>query len=276
MSHGSRLDRTGRTRRAPARPVRPSCEGLEGRALMSVFSLLFPKPPSVPPTPKPSSLPSQSNGRVTGLFDLSRTGHPPYQSVTDGHVLKAPMFPASYRGPKSEGLDVVGASARFDSGQGFALRGQLLGAIDGTRPAVYTFLVDRGGAPTPGLIRIRPRIVYDAEVTVSVGPTGQAGSVSLLDAQGQAASTVPLPAEAVRVRGASVKVAVPADLLPATGPARALPGKGYRFTFAAGVPGSGGTDLSGFAPEYVPATIATSPGPQSPARVRVPAARVRA
>ncbi len=88
--------------------------------------------------------------------------------------------------------------------------------------------------------------------------------VSLRDAQGQTTSTVALPADAVRIRGASLDVAVPASLLPPTvpaGPARrggttGASSTGYRFTFTAGVPGSDPSHIAGFAPEYVPAPMA--------------------
>lgn len=272
MSHGSRHVRRGRTRRAaPSRTNRPpSCERLEDRALPSFLASLFPTPRPVAPTPRPSELPPNVSGRVAGLYELSLTSHPLFQSVTDGHVTKAPMFSAAYRGPRSLALDVVGASAHFSPGQGLSLTGQVLGPISGTEPAVYTFLVDRGGAPTPGPIKIRPRIVYDAAVEVKIGAQGQAGSVTLLDPQGEPTSTVDLPAEAVRIHGAAVHVAVPAALLPPTTTARPRSGSsGYRYTFTAGVPGIGADHIAGFAPEYVPAAVSISKGSRPAATPRL-------
>lgn len=261
MSQRSRRAPSRRPRKPAVKTARPSCEGLEARDLPSFFSMLLPTSRSVVPTPRPSSLPPNTSGRVVALYDMSLTSHPLYQSVTDGHVTKAPMFSATYRGPRTLSLGVIGASARFSPQQGFSLNGQVLGPISTSEPAEYTFLLDRGGAPARGPLAIRPRIVYDAEVTVTTGPGGQAGAVSLLDAQGKATSTVDLPAEAVRVRGATVSVSVPTGLLPSTGTPRAQQkGSGYRFTFTAGLPGSDPAAIAGFAPEYVPATVAIAGG----------------
>jgi hypothetical protein len=268
MSRGSRKGRPGRSRRAGLKALKPSGEGLEPRALPSasplsssgllpskgLTSILFPTPPPLNPLPRSAFHVSPTNGRVEGLYQLSLKSHPLYQSVGTGHVVKAPMFTAAYKGPKRNDLDVVAASAWATAQQGLALTGQVLGPIDASQPAAYRFLINRGGAGAPGPIRIRPRIVLDAEVTVTTGPQGVAGSVTLVDAQGRALSTVGLPAGSERVAGNRVSVSVPSSLLPSTGTGH------ESFAFAAGIPGSTVAEIASFAPEYVSAPIGQSGG----------------
>src|SRR5271157_105596 len=80
----------------------PASEPLEDRALMSLslLSFLIPSPPALKPPLSPtvvfSQLPKNVSGRIAGLYELSLTRHPLYQSIVGSHVLKAPMFYASY------------------------------------------------------------------------------------------------------------------------------------------------------------------------------------
>ncbi len=221
----------------------------------SPFSLLLsPPPPKVAPVvPRTvsSELSKNVSGRIVALYELSLTKHPLYQSIVGGHVLKAPMFNPGYTGPKRLDLDVIGTNARISPQQGFLLTGKVLGPIDPTQPAIYSFLINRGGASTPGPIQGRPAISYDSTVTVTDGPGGPVGTVSLLNSQQQATSTVMLPPSSVQVNGDTVQVMVPASLLPSTTP----PGTHLAITrnfyaFEAAVPGGLPSDIAGFAPEY--------------------------
>jgi hypothetical protein len=191
------------------------------------------------------------------LYELSLTQHPLYQNIAVGRVTKAPMFNAAYTGPKRPDLDVIGASAQVVKGRELQLTGQVLTPIELSQPAVYSFLIDRGGASSPGPIAGRPRIPFDAVVEVVTGGSVPVGTVSLLGSQGQAPSTVVLPSSSMRIAGTAVNVTLPTSLLPSSwpgGPHHRLSGDAYAF--AAGLPGSSVSASAGFAPEYTQAVIA--------------------
>lgn len=255
---------SGPTGRRHRQFLKPSCEFLECRTVMSGLSLTAltgafssltgtPPPAKIPLVPRviSSELPKNVSGRIEALYELSLTKHPLYQSIKGGHVSKAPMFYSGYTGPKRLDLDVYGANARISTQQGFLLTGKLLGPIDAWQPAVYSFLIDRGGANSPGPIPDRRGITFDSTVTVTTGPGGIVGTVTLLNSQGNATSTVTLPASDVQVAGNAVNVAVATSLLPSTNPPSThLATTRYSYTFTAGVPGGSASDIAGFAPEY--------------------------
>jgi hypothetical protein len=248
---------SGPTGRHTRRFLKPSCELLENRTVMSGFpltSLLGSSlPAKVPLVPRviSSQLPKNVSGRIEALYELSLTKHPLYQSLKGGHVSKAPMFYSGYTGPKRLDLDVYGANARINPRQGLLLTGKVLGPIDASEPAVYSFLIDRGGASSPGPIPGRSMISYDSAVRVTTGPGGIVGTVTLLNSQGKATSTVTLPASDVQVAGNAVNVTVAASLLPSTSPPKPhLAITRYSYTFTAGVPGGSASDIAGFAPEF--------------------------
>jgi hypothetical protein len=200
-----------------------------------------------------------ASAKEESLFDFSLHHHGLYQSIVGGHVSKAPMFYEGFHGTRLPSLDVVGANARVIPSEGFRLTGKVLGAIDPAQPAVYTFLINRGGAAPPGPIKNRSMIFYDSTVQVVTGPNGTAGSVTLMNSQGATLSTVPLPASDVQINGTRVNVSVPASLLPSTSPPHTrLWIARYFYTFAAGVPVNGATDYASFAPEYSLAPIDSS------------------
>jgi len=248
---------SGPTGRRTRQLLKPSCELLENRTVMSGFPLTSllgsPPPASVPIVPRvvSSQLPKNVSGRIEALYELSLTKHPLYQSIKGGHVSKAPMFYSGYTGPKRLDLDVYGANARISPQQGLLLSGKVLGPIDASQPAVYSFLIDRGGASSPGPIPGRSMISYDSAVRVTTGASGIVGTVTLLNSQGKATSTVTLPASDVQVAGNSVNVTVAASLLPSTSPPSThLATTRYSYTFTAGVPGGSASDIAGFAPEH--------------------------
>jgi hypothetical protein len=262
VSGQARLGPTGRRNRTSLKPL---YELLENRTLMSqssassffssFWSSLTGTPPSAQAPLAPgvvsSELPKNVSGRIEALYGLSLTQHPLYQSIKDGHVNKAPMFYSKYTGPKHLDLDVYGAIARISPKRDFLLTGKVLGPIVASQPAFFSFLINRGGASSPGSIPDRSAITFNSTVTVTTGPGGIVGTVSLLNVQGNATSTVTLPANDVQVAGNSVNVTVAASLLPSTShPSAPQATTRYSYTFIAGVPGGSASDIAGFVPEY--------------------------
>ncbi len=241
----------------PGRPrtrleSRPGCESLEERSLqsLSVLSFLNPgAPPVNPATTAPVTM--QSNGRMEALYQLSLTRHPLYQSIRGSHVLKAPMFYASYTGPKRTDLDVIGANVRVSPGHEAMLTGKVLGTIDTAEPADYAFLINRGGASSPGPIPDRPGITYDAVVSVTTGLGGTSGTVTLFNSSGQPQSVIALATGAVHIVGGSVIVTVPESALPASSLSAAHSGiASYRYAFIGEIPGGSFHDIAGLVPEF--------------------------
>gem|GEM_PF-2557514 len=254
---------SGEARHRTRRFHRPASEPLEDRALMSssLLSLLIQSPPAaaLSPVVVSSQLPKNVSGRVAGLYELSLTRHPLYQSIVGSHVLKAPMFYSSYTGPKLADLDVVGAGATINPQQEIQFTGKVLLPIDVTQTANYSFLVNRGGAHFPGPIKGRPGIAFSAVVQVATGPGGTTGTVSLLNSQEQPISTTTLPASSVQIAGETVKVTVPLNLLPSSAPPSTRPGtKCESYAFSTSIPGNSESDVAGFAPEYTMIMINTS------------------
>ncbi len=252
-----------RTRRSH----RPAGEPLEDRALMSglnLLSFLTPSAPAAKPVLSPavisSQLPKNVSGRIVGLYELSLSRHPQYQSIVGSRVLKVPSFNTAYTGPKLADLDVVGADATIiGSQQEVEFTGLVLGPINVAKTGIFSFLVNRGGASSPGPIKGQPGISFDAVVQVTTGPAGTSGTVSLLNSQEQPISTTALPASSVQIAGDTVKVTVPLDLLPSTAAPSTRPGIDTEsYTFTASLPGDSESDVAGFAPEYTMITISGS------------------
>ena len=190
----------GQSGRRARRFHRPGSEPLEDRALLSALNLLSfltPAGPAAKPILSPavvsSQLPKNVSGRIAGLYELSLSKHPQYQSVEGSRVLKAPMFNSAYTGPKLADLDIIAADATINAQQDVEFTGEVLGPISVSQAGIYSFLVDRGGASSPGPIKGQPGITFDAVVQVTTGPEGISGTVSLLNAQEQPISTPPSP-----------------------------------------------------------------------------------
>jgi hypothetical protein len=273
----ARLGPTGRRNRTSLKPLyellenrtlmsRPSVSSSASSSPSSFFSSLLGAATGTSPSAQvplvpgviSSELPKNVSGRIEALYELSLTTHPLYQSIKDGRVSKAPMFYSKYTGPKHLDLDVYGAIARISPHQDFLLTGKVLGPIDASQPAFFSFLINRGGASSPGPVPDRRAITFDSTVTVTTGPGGIVGTVSL-NSRGNATSTVTLPASDVQVAGNSVNVTVAASLLPSTSP----PGTHqaatrYSDTFIAGVPGGSASDIAGFVPEYTTTMVDAS------------------
>jgi hypothetical protein len=245
---------------------RPAGEPLEDRALMSglnLLSFLTPSGPAAKPVLSPavvsSQLPKNVSGRIVGLYELSLSRHPQYQSIVGSRVLKAPEFNSAYTGPKLADLDVVAADATISPQQEIAFTGEVLGPINVAHTGIFSFLVNRGGASSPGPISGQPGISFDAVVQVTTGPGGTSGTVSLLNSQEQPISTTDLPASSVQIAGETVKVIVPLNLLPSSAPPTTRPGiYTESYTFTTSLPGNSESDVAGFAPEYTMIAISGS------------------
>jgi len=231
---------------------------------LNLLSFLTPSAPAAKPVLSPavvsSQLPKDVSGRIVGLYELSLSKHPQYQSIVGSRVLKAPAFNTAYTGPKLADLDVVGADASIISPQQeVEFTGLVLGPINVSQTGIFSFLVNRGGASSPGPIKGQPGISFDAVVQVTTGPEGTSGTVSLLNSQEQPISTTDLPASSVQIAGETVKVAVPVNLLPSSAPPSTRPGAYTEsYTFTTSLPGDSESDVAGFAPEYTMITISGS------------------
>ena len=247
----------GQTARRTRQLHRPASEPLEDRSLISalnLLSLLTPAPPAAKPVLSPavvsSELPKNVSGRIAGLYELSLSQHPQYQSVVGSRVLKAPEYNSAYTGPKLADLDVDGADATINA-QDIEFTGEVLGPINVSEPGLYSFLVDRGGARLPGPIKGQPGITFDAVVQVTTGPQGTSGTVSLLNAQEQPISTTTIPASSIQISGETVKVTIPLSLLPSSAPPGTPPGIDHEsYTFSTSLPGNSESDVAGFATQY--------------------------
>ena len=245
-------------RRRAQQFLRPACDCLEPRVVPSTswLSQVFQGPPPLHPQTVPITFPPGLNGRTNALYQMSQTHHPLYQSIENGHVSKVPLFLPEYTGPKATDLDVDGAIARLTPSKEFLLRGTVLGPINLADPFVYSFLINRGGATTPGPIPHRPGITSNAVVAVQIGRATPLGTVSLLNQQGQVTSVVRLPSSDVQVVGTSVNVELPASLLPRTSSATSqLSPTGYSFAFDSAVIGGHPSDIAGVVPEYFDAPV---------------------
>lgn len=246
---------TGHRSRRSHRPVSEPLEDRSSLSALNLLSFLTPAGPAAQPPLSPAvvsgELPKNVSGRLAGLYELSLSKHPQYQSVAGSRVLKAPEFDSAYTGPKLADLDVVAADATINPQQDIEFTGEVLGPIDVSQAGIYSFLVDRGGASSPGPIKGKPGITFDAVVQVTTGPGGTTGTVSLLNSQEQPISTTALPASSMQIAGETVKVTVPSSLLPSTAPPSTRPGThGESYTFTTSLPGNSESDVAGFATEY--------------------------
>jgi hypothetical protein len=168
-----------------------------------------------------------------------------------GLVTKTPGFYSSYTGPQWAELNAVKASGELVSGRTFVFTGTNQGAIN-QAPAVYVWGVDRNGNLPPGPFAGRPSITFDAVIVVRLD-SSLATTAQVMDLASGATNN--LPANSVRIRGATIQVKVPASLLPSTG----LPPSQYRFNFW---PEDGGPPVSSsvasFAPEFTTAQVGTA------------------
>jgi hypothetical protein len=226
---------------------------------MGLLSFLMPAASPVVSSPR-LSLPSNVNGRVAALYQLSLTKHTLYQSTGEGYVIKAPMFNPAYSGPRRLDLDVVGANVQFSPRRGFSLTGKVLGPIDASESAVYTFLISRGErSSSPGSLNSSVSFGDNAMVKVTTGPDGIRGSISLLDVQRRPLTTVGLPADTVHITGSIINLTLPASLIPSTSLPRAHSGISQDFyTFTAGIPGTKPNDIAGIVPEHGLAVVGVS------------------
>jgi hypothetical protein len=223
-----------------------------------LFSTIFQGPPPIDPPTVPITFPPGLNGRTNALYQMSLTHHHLYQSISNGHVSKVPLFLPEYRGPKATDLAADGAIARLTPSKEFLLRGTVLGPINLADPFVYSFLINRGGVTPPGPIPHRPGITFNSVVSVQIGRATLLGTVSLLNQQGQVTSVVTLPASDVQVVGTGVNVELLASLLPRTSSTTSqLSPTGYSFAFEAATAGGQPSDIAGVAPEFFDAPVGT-------------------
>lgn len=206
------------------------------------------------------------------------THNPLNEKIYGGHVAKHPRFYSEYHGPRLAALNGIYASGALDLGVGYRFTGRVLGPIDPSQQAFYVFGVDRGGAKAPSevmppsaggasgakagsgttsgmamgdgkslvmFIR-RPNIFVDALVTVSVGPSGTAGQVQLMQKDGSPGPTRPIAPQDIQVSGNQVTVLVDPGLLPPNG----FPADRYYFAFWAGTGLATDNNVASFVPEY--------------------------
>jgi hypothetical protein len=168
-----------------------------------------------------------------------------------GIVTKTPHFYQFYTGPKLAELNAVKASAKLASNGSFTFTGTNAGAIN-SGPAVYVWGIDRSGHLPAGPFTGRPQIRFDAVVVVSLDSSLNATARVIDESSGV---TTVLPAGSVSIRGRTISVTVPGNLLPSTG----LTPPHYRFNYwpeDGGPPAS--SSVASFAPERTTAQVGTS------------------
>jgi hypothetical protein len=223
--------------------------------------------PAPTPTPTPTATqgpPAPSPGPVVSLPRSGYAPTPPPAAPPRGHhhartvhqnasglVTKKPSFYSFYTGPQWADLNAVKASGKLVSGRTFVFTGTNQGRIN-QGPAAYVWGVDRNGNLPPGAFPDRPGVTFDAVVVVrldaSLTPTAQVIDLT-------SGASTDLPASSVRIRGATIRVKLPASLLPSTG----LPPGQYGFNYW---PEDGGppipSSIASFAPESTDAQVGSS------------------
>jgi hypothetical protein len=245
----STVGERGRSRRA-----RPRLELLEARALLSHADT------SLSAALPAAKADAATNNQVAILYKESLHQHPLMQTISGGDVQKVPMFYSFYKGQRQPDLDVIGATGRLLATGGFVFTGKVLGAINTSQHQFYVFGVNRGSATEPGPFPDRPMIVFDAEVIVTTSSDGVAGTVELLDANGNVTSTISLQNNWIDFRQNLVRVNVPALFLPSKSPpGTPQPQAHFSYAFWAGKSPSVPNRIAGFAPEFANTSIA-APG----------------
>ena len=193
-------------------PVRRqvALETLEGRALLSHVAAAHPGANAQPHVAQAVDV------QVVNHFPPKIHRGPLLHDAGVGFVAKSPRFYEFFTGTKVGALNAAGAKAYLD-GQGNAI---LTGIVAGTindAPATaddsenYLFEIDRGLIPGPGPFPGRPRITFDAIVSVSITPDGTTGFVRDLTN----GATLSLTADQITVGMDHVTVTLPtATLLP--------------------------------------------------------------
>jgi len=163
-----------------------------------------------------------------------------------GIVTKRPHFYEFYTGEKAKSVNATRASVILStSSNTFTFTGKLQGTINDSGD-IYVWGIDRNGQLGPGPFQGRPNIKFDAVVVVtlndSLTPTAQ-----VIDLKSGTMTT--LSAGSTSIRGKTVKVVVPATLLPSTG----LAPSQYRFNFWPDYDTQ--TAVASFLPEFTDAQV---------------------
>ncbi|HEX3449525.1 MAG TPA: hypothetical protein VHS97_14820, partial [Isosphaeraceae bacterium] len=121
------------------------------------------------------------------------------------------------------------------------------------------FALNRGaGARLGPAFASRPGIIPDVLVTVTVGPYGQSSSATITNLTTRTTSALPSPT--IRIAGPTVRILIPASLLPTEG----LSIKKYTFAvWTETQPGAGIQDVGSFVPEnaMIPIGVETNVKP---------------
>ena len=135
------------------------------------------------------------------------------QYSVPGLAVKLPKLQERYAGPPFDQLNVIAAGAVLANRRRLALGAILRGPIDIPVPTTYVFAFDRGTGQAVTPFATRPGIRADATVTITVNGPEVTGVVTDL-ATGAVAT---LDRRAVRVRGATLQVALSPALLSGAG-----------------------------------------------------------
>lgn len=162
-------------------------------------------------------------------------------------------FSPSFTGAKSLDLDVVSFFTTFD-GTTFHIGGTMNGAIGTLPTSLYVIGFDRG-AGTPRFAAINePEVLFNSVVTL----TGK--GVAAVNLLAPAASSTPLPANAVHISGSTFEIDVPAALLPSAG----LPPSQYQVNlWPRDTSQAGNAAVSDFAPENAVLGVSQTPRAQT-------------
>lgn len=210
-------------------------EALEGRALLSQIG------------PGPRALAVHARGAEVSVSGL-RLG-PLFQKQGPGYVVKSPRFNPAYTGAPLSELNAAGLKAAADQTDlyltGIVTADEVPASIEpGDDNLYYSFGINRGAAPSPGLFPGRPHLTADA--VVSVGVTQAGISASLFDRY--TGTVTNLSAESVLLKQNALRVTVPLDLLRV--PGGAGPRAWSAFFWTADQPTADLGHVGSFAPEF--------------------------
>lgn len=204
--------------------------------------------PTAPQLPPPLSFGPAAPPHMSGPASTPPPARAPFSMHharafhhrASGVVSKTPSFYSFYTGPHLAELNAVKASGKLIAHRTFVFTGTNQGRIN-QGPAAYVWGVDRSGH-SPASFEDRPGVTFDAVVVVRLDPS-LAMTAQVIDLASGASTD--LPASAVRIHGAKIRVKVPASVLPSTG----LPPSQYRFNFW---PEDGGPPISSSVASFLP------------------------
>jgi hypothetical protein len=180
-------------------------------------------------------------------------GGPSLFPSTIPHAAGSSFLP-TFRNRRDGDLDVASTSGSFD-GSNYTLQATLNAPIGTTKYTVYTWGIDRGTHKAT-LGAFRPTALFDALVIVRPDLTGEifdnTADPTSVPGAGAQPTSYKLPAGSITMRGNTIRVVVPASLLPSKG----APPAGYTWLMAPVTSLTDNNEVAQFLPASGNATFA--------------------